>query len=176
MRIAEIEDHNNVRFRLRPFYLVNIMKEMGHVPFVDEPAKLAYMWRDIDRQAKRRGLTPRIPAPFPTQHTDFANRVAYVALRQPWGRDYVLSSYRAWFEHGHPPGEEPNITKCICALGQDVEKVKAEARDSLTHDAMMAETDIARSLGIFGSPTFAVGRELFWGDDRLEDAVAWVAS
>jgi 2-hydroxychromene-2-carboxylate isomerase len=35
------------------------------------------------------------------------------------------------------------------------------------------ETDAARALGVFGSPTFSVGSELFWGDDRLEDAVSW---
>jgi 2-hydroxychromene-2-carboxylate isomerase len=39
---------------------------------------------------------------------------------------------------------------------------------------MAAETDVARSLGIFGSPTFTVGRELFWGDDRLDDAISWL--
>lgn len=42
-----------------------------------------------------------------------------------------------------------------------------------TKNALMAETDVARDLGIFGSPTFAIGRELFWGDDRLEDAISW---
>jgi 2-hydroxychromene-2-carboxylate isomerase len=36
-----------------------------------------------------------------------------------------------------------------------------------------AETDAARKLGIFGSPTFAIGAEIFWGDDRLEDALEW---
>jgi len=39
---------------------------------------------------------------------------------------------------------------------------------------MTAETDAARSLGIFGSPTFTAGRELFWGDDRLDDAISWL--
>jgi 2-hydroxychromene-2-carboxylate isomerase len=39
--------------------------------------------------------------------------------------------------------------------------------------AYEAATDTARKLGIFGSPTFAVDRELFWGDDRLDDATAW---
>ena len=42
--------------------------------------------------------------------------------------------------------------------------------------ALTAETDTARELGIFGSPTFAVDRELFWGDDRLEDAISWYRS
>ena len=39
--------------------------------------------------------------------------------------------------------------------------------------AYQAATDEARRLGIFGSPTFAVDGELFWGDDRLEDAITW---
>jgi len=42
--------------------------------------------------------------------------------------------------------------------------------------ALSAETDAAGALGIFGSPTFAVGQELFWGDDRLEDAIDWARS
>jgi 2-hydroxychromene-2-carboxylate isomerase len=41
------------------------------------------------------------------------------------------------------------------------------------NERLVAETDAAKQLGIFGSPTFTIGRELFWGDDRLEDAVNW---
>jgi 2-hydroxychromene-2-carboxylate isomerase len=47
------------------------------------------------------------------------------------------------------------------------------ANSGQANAALMMETDVARELGIFGSPTFAVGRELFWGDDRLENAIDW---
>jgi 2-hydroxychromene-2-carboxylate isomerase len=40
---------------------------------------------------------------------------------------------------------------------------------------MQEATDAARKLGIFGAPTFAVGTEIFWGDDRLEEALAFAS-
>ena len=63
---------------------------------------------------------------------------------------------------------------CHDALArQEPQLVLARTHASDTKDALIAETSIARDLGIFGSPTFAIGRELFWGDDRLEDAMSW---
>jgi 2-hydroxychromene-2-carboxylate isomerase len=43
-------------------------------------------------------------------------------------------------------------------------------------DKFASETELARSMGIFGSPTFVCGTEIFWGDDRLEDAIDWCKS
>jgi len=51
--------------------------------------------------------------------------------------------------------------------------VLALANSADANAALTAETNAARELGIFGSPTFTVGRELFWGDDRLENAISW---
>jgi 2-hydroxychromene-2-carboxylate isomerase len=52
----------------------------------------------------------------------------------------------------------------------------ARANSQEIRDAYAAQTELARSLGIFGSPTFACGKEIFWGDDRLEDAIDWSVS
>ena len=64
-------------------------------------------------------------------------------------------------------------TKSAYMIGQDPERVLALANSEETKATLTAETDAARELGIFGSPTFTVGRELFWGDDRLADAISW---
>ena len=68
--------------------------------------------------------------------------------------------------------EHPGHLRAVpTSLGSN--EVTAAADTDETRREFDAETDVARDLGIFGSPTFAVGREIFWGDDRLEDALAW---
>jgi 2-hydroxychromene-2-carboxylate isomerase len=173
MRLPALEKSTGVRFRWRPFYLGAIFKETNHVPFADKPAKMAYMWRDIERRASALGIPLSVPAPYPAAHVITANRVAYVGMQGKWGEEFVRASYRQWFQHGHPPGEEPSLGASLKAAGQDPQEALRMANDPATDRALAAETDEARRLGIFGSPTFVVGRELFWGDDRLDDAIAW---
>ncbi|WP_170766571.1 2-hydroxychromene-2-carboxylate isomerase [Ruegeria lacuscaerulensis] len=178
LRIDHFEKSSNVAFRFRPFYLVDIMLENGHVPFVNEPSKQSYMWRDLLRRGKLHGLSPVVPAPFPKQTknnetTYLANRIACVALKRDWGRQYVQNTFRNWVERGYPPGEMANIETSMKGLCKDVRMVLTEAGTQACENTLQNETSLARRLGIFGSPTFVVGDELFWGDDRLEDAVRW---
>jgi 2-hydroxychromene-2-carboxylate isomerase len=77
------------------------------------------------------------------------------------------------FQAGEETGSEPNLSSSLLDIGQDPARVRALASSAAASDTILAETDVARALGIFGSPTFAVGDELFWGDDRLEDAIGW---
>jgi hypothetical protein len=76
MRLPEVEKATGVRFRWRPFSVRAIMREMNNVPFATKPIKMAYMWRDIERRAAAYGLPVRLPAPYPLQEFDLANRVA----------------------------------------------------------------------------------------------------
>src|SRR5215470_15050607 len=156
MRLPEVERASGIRFRWRPFHLLVIVQEMKHVPFADKPTKSAYMWRDVERRAAMYGIPAKVPAPYPAKASITANLVAVLGMREGWGVDFVRAAYRHW-----------------CVLGQDPAKVLAAADSAQAREALAAETDAARELGIFGSPTFAVGRELFWGDDRLEDAISW---
>jgi 2-hydroxychromene-2-carboxylate isomerase len=173
MRIGELEQSTGIRFRWRPFHLLVILQEMQHVPFADKPAKCAYMWRDIERRATMYGLPVSLPAPYPAKQSILANLVATVGMRQGWGPDFVRAAYRRWLQLGQETGSEPNVSESLREVGQEPRSVLALADSADTTNALMAETDIAKRLGIFGSPTFVVGGELFWGDDRLEDAVSW---
>ena len=103
-----------------------------------------------------------------------ANLVAVVGVREGWGADFVRAAYRRWFVQGEETGSEPNLSASLRDIGQDPGRVLALANSTEANDRLLAETDAARELGIFGSPTFAVGREIFWGDDRLDDAVSWL--
>jgi 2-hydroxychromene-2-carboxylate isomerase len=173
MRLADVERSTGISFRWRPFHLLLILQEMKHVPFADKPAKCAYMWRDIARRAAMYGLPGRFPAPYPAKQSIAANLVAIVGMREGWGKDFVCAAYRRWFQEGEETGSEPNLSSSLRDIGQEPDRVLALANASETNDRLLAETDNARQLGIFGSPTFVVGRELFWGDDRVEDAINW---
>lgn len=173
MRLADVERSTGMSFRWRPFHLLLILQEMKHVPFADKPAKCAYMWRDLARRAAMYGLAGQFPAPYPAKQSVAANQVAIVGMREGWGEDFVRAAYRRWFQEGEETGSEPNLSSSLRDVGQEPDRVLALAKTTETNDRLLAETDAAKQLGIFGSPTFVVGGELFWGDDRIEDAISW---
>jgi len=96
-------------------------------------------------------------------------------MREGWGADYVRAAYRHWFQAGLENGSDENIAASLREVGQDQKRVLAAAERVDTRAALIAETKSARELGIFGSPSFVVEGELFWGDDRLQDALDWAS-
>jgi 2-hydroxychromene-2-carboxylate isomerase len=173
MRLVELERSCGIKFRWRPFHLLVILQEMKHVPFADKPTKSADMWRDIERRAAMYGIPASLPAPYPARQSIVANLVALMGMRQGWGIDFVRAAYRRWLQLGQETGSEPNVSESLRDIGREPRPILALANSAEAKVALMAETEVAKDLGIFGSPTFAVGRELFWGDDRLEDAISW---
>ena len=174
MRLGEIAARHGVDFVWRPFNVRTIMREMDNIPFANKPVKAAYMWRDIARRASMHGLAPQLPAPYPLAELERANRVAVLAAQEGWCEAYTRETYRRWFEVGEPAGSEPNISASIAHAGRDVAAVLSRADGDEGAAALVAATDAARAAGIFGSPSFIVDGELFWGDDRLEDALEWL--
>ena len=172
-RIDAVERSADVTFRWRPFSMWKILREMKNVPFADKPVKAAYMWRDIERRAARYGLKPVLPTPYPAKQVAFGTQVAFLGMREGWGKDFVRASYGLLFEEGVEPYIDPALSRTLAALGQDATRVLAEAAGAENERLLEAETDVGRKLGIFGSPTFVVDGELFWGDDRLDDALQW---
>lgn len=173
MRLAQVENDTGITFRWRPFNVRSIMIEMDNIPFAKKPTKSAYMWRDIERRSKMRGLSPKFPVPYPLAELERANRVACIGATDGWCAAYVRSSYRRWFEAGQPAGSEPNISESIRDAGADPGTILKRADAEEGRQGLIAATEEAKSLGIFGSPNFVVGNELYWGDDRLEDAIAY---
>jgi 2-hydroxychromene-2-carboxylate isomerase len=129
--------------------------------------------RDIERRAAMYGLKAAVPAPYPLKEFDLANRVAIVAAAEGWCPAYLRATYRRWLEEGKEAGSEPNLSESLAEAGRDPAEVVPLAASDAVGKAYEAATAEARGLGVFGSPTFVVNGELFWGDDRLEDAVAW---
>jgi len=173
MRLPEVTQLEGVTLRYRPFDLRRLFKEMDFFPFPPDAPKTRYMWQDLRRRAGKHGISIRLPAPYPATDSSLANRVAIVGLRNGWGDAFIQASYRRWFQQGQEPGSDPNVSESLREIGQDPRRVVSLANGDEVEREFSSETDLAKSLGVFGSPTFVVGDQLFWGDDRLEDAVSW---
>ena len=173
MRIEKVAKTTGINFRWRPFSVRSIMIEQNNVPFRGKPVKMNYMWRDIERRALMYDLPARLPASYPLSEFDLANRVAIVGQDLDWGKAYIQATYRRWFQDGEEAGLEPNLSESLREAGQRPEAIIEQAHSEPVGRRYEHATHEAKSLGIFGSPTFVVNSEIFWGDDRLEDAIDW---
>lgn len=172
-RLAEVEQIRGCRIIWRPFSVRVLTREQNNTPFMGKPIKSAYMWRDIERRASLYGIPFRGPAPYPIVQLDLANHVAILAAQEGWCPAYAKATYRRWFLDFQEPGSEPNLSDTLREIGQDPSRVISLARSDAIVAAFKAATDRARALNVFGAPTFVVGEEVFWGDDRLDDALSW---
>jgi 2-hydroxychromene-2-carboxylate isomerase len=173
-RLKEVEQKFEVKFSWLPFSVRKIMLEMDNVPFPPtKQVKADYMWRDIKRRAQGYGFEAKVPAPYPLKEFDLANQIAVIGMQEGWCSEYVIATYRCWFVAGLEPGSEPNVSESLREIDQDPERALELAADDNIHKAYLSQTEQAQSKRIFGSPSFIVDEELFWGDDRLEDAVNW---
>ena len=176
MRIAASAKAAGVDVRWRPFLLGPIFKDQGWTtsPFNLYPAKGRYMWRDLERICGALALPFAQPALFP-QNSVLAARVALVGLAQEWGEEFCRAVYRAEFGTGRNIGEAALIADILNALRQDASAVLEQAQSDAIKAQLRTRTDEAVKLGIFGAPSFVTSDgELFWGNDRLEAALAWI--
>ena len=157
----------------RPFSVRTLMREQNNIPFATKPTKMKYMWRDVERRAARFGVPFNGVPPYPIDPNELANHVATLAAIEGWCKDFTQAAYRKWFLDKQDPGSPEALHEVLQALGRDAEQCIRRAPDADVKQAYAAATERARQLGLFGSPTFVVGDEIFWGDDRLEDALAW---
>ncbi|WP_201859317.1 2-hydroxychromene-2-carboxylate isomerase [Microvirga soli] len=175
MRIEPLAEAAGVAIRWRPFLLGPIFAAQGWTtsPFNLFPAKGRYMWRDMEREAARLGLPCVQPDPFP-QNGLLPARIALVGADQPWGPAFTKAVYRAEFGEGRAISNPAVIRDVLVRLGLDADGILALAGTEANKAALKSQTEEAKSLGIFGAPTFiAEGGEMFWGNDRLEQALDW---
>jgi 2-hydroxychromene-2-carboxylate isomerase len=175
MRAEGLAKAAGVTLRWRPFLLGPIFKSHGMEtsPFNLYPVKGRYSWRDMERLAARQGLpkfTP--PVPFPANSL-LAARTA-VVLVDAERPEFSRAVYRAEFSEGRDISDRALIADILSGFGHNAEAVLAKTADQTIKDKLRAETEEAAKQGIFGAPNFvAEDGELFWGNDRLEQAVEW---
>ena len=173
-RINDVEKQYGVKFNWKPFSVRAIMKEMNNIPFPkDKINKVNYMWRDIERRAESYGFFAKTPVPYPLSEFDLANQIAILGLDKGWGTDYIRLTYKKWFQEGKEPAIDPSISEICKELGLNKNEIVSEAKSEIFEKKYISNTDSARENKVFGSPSFIVENEIFWGDDRMEDAINW---
>ena len=175
-RLTEIANKKNIEFEWCPFSVRSRMIEMENVPFMAEKKrdKIDYMWRDVQRRANFYGFDAKVPAPYPLKEFDLANKVAIFGKDQGWIKEYTILTYKKWFLEHLEPGSEPNLSSTLREIGLDPDKIINLAQADEIEQKYLKNTEMAKNKGIFGSPSFIVENEVFWGDDRCEDAIKWL--
>ena len=173
MRIGALAARHDVEIEWRPFLLGPIFADQGWTtsPFNLYPVKGRYMWHDVARRARALGIGFHRPDPFP-QNSVLAARVALLALKTPHGVGYCRAVFKAEFADGCSIADPAVLRRLLADTGLDPDLVD-QAGDPAGKQALRDAVDDAKALGIFGAPSFVAGEELFWGDDRLEAAIAF---
>ncbi|MBD8655584.1 2-hydroxychromene-2-carboxylate isomerase [Oxalobacteraceae sp. CFBP 13730] len=174
MRIQRAAAAANLRVELKPFMLGPIFKSFGWEtsPFVLQTLKGDYVWRDMHRQCVKYGLRWQRPSVFP-RNALLAARIALQGESTCWLEGFCEQVMLANFADDRDIGDEAVLAGILDGLGADSAEIIAAAKTDACKAALRARTADAQARGIFGAPMFFVGDEMFWGNDRLEDAIAY---
>jgi len=173
MRIDTLAAARDIAVDWHPFLLGPIFAEQGFKtsPFNLYPAKGAYLWRDLERLSARERAGFRRPEPFP-QNSILAARVALALDAADRGR-FIQGVFRVQFCDGQKIDDKAALGVLLDALSLPRTALEAAQSDAVKA-RLRAETDEAKARGIFGAPFFVTSdRELFWGNDRLVEALDW---
>jgi len=173
MRIESEARKRGVHVEWRPFLLGPIFNDQGlqDSPFNIYEAKGAYMWRDMERICGLLDLPFSRPDPFP-QNGLLGARVA-TALPDVQRPAFVRALYMAEFGRGEQISDPAVVRAAVQEAGAAPDITLAAAQSAPVKEKLREATEQARAFGIFGAPSCTVRGELFWGNDRLEDALDW---
>jgi len=176
MRIEEAATGLGVRIVWRPFLLGPVFRALGieTSPVTDNKPKGAYIWQDLPRQARKYGLPWTRPSIFPRLGVTPA-RVALLGADQPWVGSFCRRVMALNFAEDRDINEPECLVPVLRELGLPATLLD-EAQADANKARLRAQTDEARARGIFGAPTFFARGEMFWGNDRLDDALLFAAN
>jgi 2-hydroxychromene-2-carboxylate isomerase len=176
MRIEGEAQRRGVRIAWKPFLLGPIFRALGmeNSPFVLQKEKGAYMRRDMARQCRKYGLGWVEPGTFPRLGV-FPARIALMGAEKPWIGAFCRRVMELNFVLDQDINQAERMAAILTGLGLPASEILDQAQAEPTKARLRAQTDEARARGIFGAPTFFVGTEMFWGNDRLDDALLFAS-
>jgi 2-hydroxychromene-2-carboxylate isomerase len=176
MRIEDLARKAEVDVSWRPFLLgplFNSQQGLKDSPFNVVPVKGAYMWRDLERTCASYGIEFTRPSVFPRKSL-LAARITLAAAGNEWTIDFVRSVYVANFARDLDIADPGMLAACVIGAGGDPVAAQTAAETTRTKQALRDATVEAARKGVFGAPSFVTeDGELFWGNDRLEQAIEW---
>jgi 2-hydroxychromene-2-carboxylate isomerase len=171
--LPAIEQRTGVAFTYVPILLGGLFKLANNrspvVAFADIPNKLAYDRLEIERFVRRHQLTAfRFNPHFPV-NTLKIMRGAVAAQALGCFKPYVDAVYAAMWEQGRNMDDVAQITEVLQSAGLDAQALLARSQAQAVKDQLLANTESAHQRGAFGSPTFFVDGEIWFGKDRLRE-------
>lgn len=176
-RIGDLARAQSVVIDWKPFLLGPIFRSLGMEtsPFVLQKEKGAYVWKGMARRCSKYGLAPwSQPSAFPRSSV-LAARIAVLALGADWMERFCRRVFELNFVDDRDISDLDEMTRLLGSLGLPAGLIE-DAQSEPVKQKLRSQTDEAQRCGIFGAPMFFVGGEMFWGDDRLEDALCHAAN
>lgn len=176
MRIEAMANAAGVSVAWKPFLLGPVFRELGmdNSPFVLNPVKGRYVWRDMERQASKYALEFRKPTQFPRVAL-LPMRVALIGANESWISAFCKRVMLQNFVDDLDINDIANVRRALTGLVPDPEAILTAAQGEDNKQRLRMQTEEALRRGLFGAPTFMVGDEMFWGNDRMEDAITFAA-
>jgi 2-hydroxychromene-2-carboxylate isomerase len=175
-RIGPLVDAAGFDIDWQPFWLYPVRDQLGLPPtFPDGSPRERYMWQDLERRAKLLNIPYRRPEVYPFNSVSIG-RIAFIGAREGWCCGFTEAAFRLHWTEGVLMTSAENVGAALASVGQDIGRVQSLASSPEIKEAFKQQASLALEQGIFGAPSFVVGKELFWGDDRLEDAIAFARS
>ncbi|MBX9700207.1 MAG: 2-hydroxychromene-2-carboxylate isomerase [Acetobacteraceae bacterium] len=172
--IPAVEARSGLRVRYVPVLLGGVFKATNNrspmEAFADIPAKRAYMVKEMERFVARHGITEFRRNPHFPVNTLAIMRGAWAAQEAGCFMPYVNAMFRGMWEEARKLDDPAVIAETLAAAGLGAAGLMALAQTPAVKGALLAATESSVARGCFGSPTFFVGEEMFFGKDQLRDA------
>lgn len=174
MRAEQLAAERGLTLAYRPILLGPIFAAQGYTtsPFLHYPIKGQYMWRDLERVCTEHGLPWHKPSVFPRRSV-LPARIALVGVDAGWVGEFSRRVYQLNFVEDREIDDEETMRALLASMQLDPDDVLARALSASNRARLRSLTERAQALGVFGAPTFVVAGELFWGHDRMQQALAW---
>jgi len=176
MRIEEAARQLGVPIAWKPFLLGPIFRALGmeNSPFVLQKEKGTYVWQDMARQCRKYGLRWTQPTTFPRLGI-LPLRIALLGVSQPWIAAFCRRVMELNWVLDKDINQSEPVVEILMDLGLPAAALLEHAQSEQNKQRLREQTEQARLKGIFGAPTFFVRSEMFWGNDRLDDALQFAA-
>lgn len=176
MRIEALANAAGVNVSWKPFLLGPIFRELGmdNSPFVLNPAKGRYAWIDMQRQARKYALEFNKPTQFP-RFAVLPLRVALLGAGESWIGAFCKRVMVQNFVDDLDINDSANVRSALAGLVPDPDAIITAAQGEDNKLRLRTQTEEASRRGLFGAPTFMIGDDMFWGNDRMEDAITYAA-
>ena len=167
-RLLQIAEQQEIQVVYKPILLGGVFKATGNRSPIEIPVKGAYSILDMQRWAEYYQIPMQMNPHFPMNTLTLMRILTGVQLLHLEKFEQVLKLlFDAMFGTPQNLNEPTVLAEVLKPSGFSVEDIMSMVQSDVVKQKLITETEQAIQRGIFGAPTFFVGDEMYWGQDRL---------